>query len=121
LWKIIHFFSDGNRIWTQGFVLAKQALLQLEPFCSDYFGDGISQAIYPGWPHAMILLISASHVARVQRGVSHWCPLVVHFLFCLFVCFLTSKTFIESRIHSHRGEQIWVKMLKAQILCQSCN
>jgi hypothetical protein len=53
----------------QGFVLATQALTKLvlyylshtfSPFCSGYFGDGVSQAICLGWPETMIPLTSAS-------------------------------------------------------------
>jgi hypothetical protein len=40
------------------------------PFCSGYFGDGVSVTISLGWPETSILLISASQVARVS-GVSH--------------------------------------------------
>jgi hypothetical protein len=27
------------------------------PFCFGYFGDGVSQTIFPGWPGNLILLI----------------------------------------------------------------
>jgi hypothetical protein len=56
------------------FALAKEVLYCLShtssSFCSGYFGAGISQMICLGWPHAMILQISASQVARIT-GVSH--------------------------------------------------
>jgi hypothetical protein len=40
-------------VWTQGFPLAKRALYLLSrassPFCSHYFGDGVSETICPGF------------------------------------------------------------------------
>jgi hypothetical protein len=67
----LYFFGGGETgIWIQGFVLAKQVFYCLShtfsPFCPGYFGDGVS-----GWPQTMILLISASQVARIT-GVSSW-------------------------------------------------
>jgi hypothetical protein len=57
-------------LWNWGLSLELHILadtLPLEPhsspFCSGYFGDGISQTICPGWHHTVILLISASQVA----------------------------------------------------------
>jgi hypothetical protein len=35
-------FSSGTRVWTQGFVLARQALYHSSPFCSGYFRDRVS-------------------------------------------------------------------------------
>jgi hypothetical protein len=75
--------------WTQGFVLAKQALCSSShtssSFCSGYFGNGMSWTICSGWPWATILLISASQVARII-GVSHQCPAAAKFFFfCLFI------------------------------------
>jgi hypothetical protein len=46
-------------------------------FCDEYFRDRVSRAIYPGWLRTMILLISASWVARVT-GMNHQPPA----LFC---------------------------------------
>jgi hypothetical protein len=37
------------------------------------FGDGVLQTLCTGWSPTVILLISASQVARMT-GVSHWCP-----------------------------------------------
>jgi hypothetical protein len=34
------------------------------PSCSDYFGYGVSWTTCPGWPWSMVLLLSASQVAR---------------------------------------------------------
>jgi hypothetical protein len=42
------------------------------PFCSVYFGDGVSWTVCMGWPWTMILLISASQVARITC-MSHRC------------------------------------------------
>jgi hypothetical protein len=39
-------------------------------FCVGYFPDGASWTICPGWLQTMILLISASQVARIA-GMSH--------------------------------------------------
>jgi hypothetical protein len=53
---------------------AKNALYHLSctssPFCSGYFGGGISETISLGWPQSVILPISASQVARIT-GTSH--------------------------------------------------
>jgi hypothetical protein len=58
------FFLGGTGVWTQGSTLVKQALYHLHqtpsPFCSGYFGNGVSQTICPGWPQTAILQISAS-------------------------------------------------------------
>jgi hypothetical protein len=64
LW--VFFFSTG--IWTQG--------LHLEPlyqpfFCDEFFWDRVSRTICLSWLQTMILLISASGVARIT-GVSRW-------------------------------------------------
>jgi hypothetical protein len=55
--------------WTQG--------LHLEPlhqlfFCDEFSQDRVLQTLSPGWHWTVILLISASWVARIA-GVSHWC------------------------------------------------
>jgi hypothetical protein len=67
--KDIHFFLGETRVWTLGFVLAKQVLYHLRHtsrlFCSGYFRDGVSLTICPSWPRTVILLISASPVARI--------------------------------------------------------
>jgi hypothetical protein len=59
------FFSCSTRIWTQG--------LHLEPipanFCDEFFRDKFLWTICPGWLWPVILLISASWVARII-GVS---------------------------------------------------
>jgi hypothetical protein len=47
-----------------------------------HFGDGFSQNIYPGWSQTLILLISASQVARIT-GMSHWHLAVECFYKCL--------------------------------------
>jgi hypothetical protein len=53
-------------------MLAKQALYCLSHssslFCSDYFRGSISQSICQGWVLNVILLISASKVARIIDG-----------------------------------------------------
>jgi hypothetical protein len=41
------------------------------PFCSGYFGDGVSRTICWGWPLTVILLISTSQVASIT-SMSHW-------------------------------------------------
>jgi hypothetical protein len=71
------FFFYGTGVWTQSFMLAKQALYCLShtssPFCSGYFGDGVLRTVCPGWPWTMILSISASKVVIIT-GVNHWHP-----------------------------------------------
>jgi hypothetical protein len=68
------FFGSTAGVWTQGLMFAKQALYPLShiysPFCSGYFGDGVSWTAYSGWPQTVILLISASQAARII-GMSH--------------------------------------------------
>jgi hypothetical protein len=83
-------YFGGTGIWTQGCKLAKKVLYSLShasnPFCSAYFGDGVSRAICLDWPWIEILPISASQVDRIT-GVSHWCLVWVTFsvlCFCLF-------------------------------------
>jgi hypothetical protein len=52
-------------------MLAKQVLYHLRhTFCSGYFGEEVSQSIYPGWPQTLVIPISASPIARIT-GVSH--------------------------------------------------
>jgi hypothetical protein len=52
----------------------KAGALLLEPhlssFCSGYFGDEVSQAVFTGWPWSYILSSSASQIAAIT-GVSH--------------------------------------------------
>jgi hypothetical protein len=65
-WMFVCFFS-GTGVWTQGFVLAKQAFTtwttsSTGPFCSGYFGD---EGLMNYFPRTLILLISASQVARI--------------------------------------------------------
>jgi hypothetical protein len=57
-------------------------------FCDGFFQDGVSWTICLGWLRTMILLISASWVARMI-GVSHWQPAssrlwkpTVHYVIC---------------------------------------
>jgi hypothetical protein len=47
-----------------GFEL-RASCLQTSPFCSGYFGDGVSRTIFLGWSQTAILLMSASQVARI--------------------------------------------------------
>jgi hypothetical protein len=44
-------------------------------FCDGFFWDRVSWTICPSWLRTLILLISASWVARIT-GVSHWCPII---------------------------------------------
>jgi hypothetical protein len=79
-------------------MLAKQVLYSLghtsSPFCSGYFGDRVSQTVCLGWPQTMILLISASQVAKIT-GVSHWhlAELILWSLFS-FALWFTEEVFI---------------------------
>jgi hypothetical protein len=69
----LSFFCGRTGVWTQGFVLTKQLYClshTSSPFCSGYFGDGVSHTICLGWPRTLILFISSSQVARIT-GVSH--------------------------------------------------
>jgi hypothetical protein len=74
------FLFCGTRVWTQS--------LHLEPlhqpyFCDEFFRDRISRTICLGWLWTVILLISASWVARIT-GVSHRC-------LAKFRCFLENR------------------------------
>jgi hypothetical protein len=64
----------GDRGLNSGFYTYKAGALLIEstcsPFCSHYFGGGVSQTLL-GWHPTVILPISASQVARII-GVSHW-------------------------------------------------
>jgi hypothetical protein len=51
------------------------------PFCSGYFGDGVSQTIPPGWPCTMIFPISACQVAKIT-GISNQCLAMLYFQIC---------------------------------------
>jgi hypothetical protein len=65
----------GTGVLTQDFKLEKQVLYCLShtssPFCSGYFGAGVSRTICQGWTQTLIFLISVSQVAGIA-GVSHW-------------------------------------------------
>jgi hypothetical protein len=75
-------------LWAQGFTLAKQTLYCLShtssAFCSGYFGDEVLWTICSNWLRVMILLISASKVARIT-GVSHQCPANFYLLVWVFI------------------------------------
>jgi hypothetical protein len=43
--------------------------------CDRFFRDRVWQTLYLGWLQTVILLISASRVARIT-SMSHWCPAV---------------------------------------------
>jgi hypothetical protein len=65
-------FFGSTEVWTQGLMLLGTASLPLEPlFYVGYFENRVSWTICSGWPWTLILLISASGVARIT-GVSHW-------------------------------------------------
>jgi hypothetical protein len=65
----------GTRVWTQCFVLGRQLIYLLSytysPFFFGYFQDRILGTICWGWPRTVILLISASQVAKIA-SVIHW-------------------------------------------------
>jgi hypothetical protein len=64
------FFFCSGRAWTQG--LHNEPLRQLF-FCDRLFQDRVSRTIYLVWLQTMILLISASWVARIA-GMNHRHP-----------------------------------------------
>jgi hypothetical protein len=45
-------------------------------FVMGFFQDRISRTVCPGWLQTLILLISASPIARIT-GVSHWHPAIL--------------------------------------------
>jgi hypothetical protein len=71
-----HFIFCGTRVWTQGLHLET---LHQPFFAKGFFQDKISWTIFSGWLWTMILLISASWVARIT-GVSHWHLASIYFL-----------------------------------------
>jgi hypothetical protein len=46
-------------------------------FCDRFFGDRVSRTVCLGWIGIVILLVSASSVARIT-GISHQCPANAH-------------------------------------------
>jgi hypothetical protein len=89
------FFFDGSRVWTQNFMLAKQALTKQalyclshtsSLFCSGYFEDGLSQTICLDWPWILILLFSASQVTRISGGATY----IYIFIFLFYFIFYYS-------------------------------
>jgi hypothetical protein len=77
-------------------------VLNLEPtpwaslpalFCDGFFQDRVFQSICLDYFQIMILLISASWVARII-GMSHWCPTVCFVL--MFVFIWKNKTRVET-------------------------
>jgi hypothetical protein len=72
----VFFFLLSIGIWTQDLTLARQALYYLSHsvspvFVLGIFGIGFLQLFVWGWPQILILLISASWVARIT-SVSQW-------------------------------------------------
>jgi hypothetical protein len=71
--------ETGGRTQTHEDHLAGVQLCQVDsecpcsPFCSGYFGDGVSQTTFLSWPLTTVLPISASQIARIT-GVSHQHP-----------------------------------------------
>jgi hypothetical protein len=76
----LFFFFCGTRIWTQGLYLEWLTC----PFLWRVFQDRVLQTISVGWLWILILLISASWVARII-GMSHRC-LVIRVFFFLKDC-----------------------------------
>jgi hypothetical protein len=71
------FFFCGTDVWTQG--------LHLEPLCQSFFvlsffRDRVLWTLCPGWLRTMIVLISASWVARITE-VSHQHRLFLNLFF----------------------------------------
>jgi hypothetical protein len=71
------FFFCRTGVWTQEFMVARQALLLLEsvhqPFlCDGCFWDRVSWTICPGWLWTLILLIPAYWVARFTSVSHRW-------------------------------------------------
>jgi hypothetical protein len=73
------FFFGETGVWTQGFTLANPTTWVAPPvYCPGYSGDEIWSAICLDCPWTIILLISASQVARIT-GMSHCAQLWIHF------------------------------------------
>jgi hypothetical protein len=81
----MHYINESLYLYISLYILMgmgfelreKQALYHLShsfcPFCSGYFGGGVSRTVRLGWPPTMVLLISASQVAGIT-DVSYWHP-----------------------------------------------
>jgi hypothetical protein len=72
---VTHFFGGAvYRIWTQGFTLARQVIYHLSHspavFCVEYFQIGSQELLAQSQLWTLILLISASLIARII-GLSH--------------------------------------------------
>jgi hypothetical protein len=94
--KIFIYLCTGTGVWTQGFALAKQVLTKQALYCLTHTPpvhfalvilEMVSCELCPGWLWTVILLISASQVARIT-GVNHW-PLVSQIFFHLFILYPT--------------------------------
>jgi hypothetical protein len=103
-------------------------------FCDGLFWNRVPWTICPGWLQTVILLISASWVARIT-GVSHRCWLQLRFLFLLarlnkhdfkelYLCPISPhclKSITICQNHpwswSHDKSQLWIEPL----LCSKCN
>jgi hypothetical protein len=84
-------FFGGAGIWTQGFALTHQMFYPLSntssPFCSVYFGDGISQAICLGWLWTSILRISARIIGTNHQSMADFLFQFKNY-FCDFILWL---------------------------------
>jgi hypothetical protein len=79
-WHLPHFFS-GISFKLTALCLQSRCYTTCTrpsalPFCSGYFGDGVSQNMFMGWHQNMILLFSSSQVDKIT-GVSHWHPITI--------------------------------------------
>jgi hypothetical protein len=72
------FFFGGTVVWTQSFILAKQALYCLNHTSSPFWRWGLMNYFVCGWPQTRILPISVSQVARIT-GMSYLHPASFYF------------------------------------------
>jgi hypothetical protein len=68
--KNYYYYYLKYGIWTQDLYL--DPLYQYIFFCDEFFQERFSKTICLGWLWAVVILISASWVAKIA-GVSHWC------------------------------------------------
>jgi hypothetical protein len=77
-YSFIYLFEDWGL--NSGSTLSASPLIIL--FCDGFFWDRVSWTIYLDWLRTVILLISASWVARIT-DMNHWCLAIFIFIFLM--------------------------------------
>jgi hypothetical protein len=83
--KSTSFFNETG-VWTQAFCYlihtSRPVFFFFFLFFSGYFGDGISWTSCSGWPQIKILMVSASHIAKIT-GMSHHHLEIIKITWCV--------------------------------------